>query len=214
MHQSLLPKIFKPFHCSNLIRIGKDFDGGYLVNKDDVLKTKKLISFGIGEDFSFEKEFVEMSGCSCDSYDETVDLNLNFIQHHIQNVDKNEFVKILSRESGDVFLKCDIEGNEYQLFEEIINYSHLFSGMVFEFHDVTKPKNFNELTNLISKIDQKLIHIHINNYFYYKTPNGPVPDIFELTFTSSKNIKNSFVQIPNSLDMPNNPNDEQFEISY
>lgn len=214
MHQSLLPKIFKPFHCSNLIRIGKDFDGGYLVNKDDVLKTKKLISFGIGEDFSFEKEFVEMSGCSCDSYDETVDLNLSFIQHHIQNVDKNEFVKILSKESGDVFLKCDIEGNEYQLFEEIINYSHLFSGMVFEFHDVTKPKNFNELTNLISKIDQKLIHIHINNYFYYKTPNGPVPDIFELTFTSSKNIKNSFVQIPNSLDMPNNPNDEQFEISY
>lgn len=214
MHQSLLPKIFKPFHCSNLIRIGKDFDGGYLVNKDDVLKTKKIISFGIGEDFSFEKEFVEMSGCSCDSYDETVDLNLSFIQHHIQNVDKNEFVKILSKESGDVFLKCDIEGDEYQLFEEIINYSHLFSGMVFEFHDVTKPKNFNELTNLISKIDQKLIHIHINNYFYYKTPNGPVPDIFELTFTSSKNIKNSFVQIPNSLDMPNNPNDEQFEISY
>lgn len=214
MHETLLPKIFKPFYCSDLIRIGKDHDGGYLVNIEDVLKTKKLISFGIGEDFSFEKQFVEMSGCLCDSYDASVDLNLNFIRHHKHNIDSNEFVRILTKEKGDVFLKCDIEGNEYQLFEEIVNHSHLFSGMVFEFHNVTNSKNFNELTNLISKIEQKLIHIHINNYFYYKTPNGPVPDIFELTFSSSKNIKNSFVEIPNILDMPNNPSDEQFKITY
>ena len=214
MYQTVLPKIFKPFYCSNLIRIGKAFDGGYLVNKEDVLKTKKLISFGIGCDFSFEKQFVEITGCPCDSYDGTVyNIDVNFLNHHNKNIDENEFVKILAKESGNIFLKCDIEGSEYQLIEEIINNSHIFTGMVFEFHDVNKSKNFNELTNLISKIDQKLIHIHVNNFCYQQAPKDS-PDVFELTFTSSKNIKNAFVELPNPLDMPNNYNVDQCKISY
>ena len=213
MHKALLPKIFKPFYCDDLIRIGKDFDGGYLVNKEDLLKTKKLISFGIGEDYSFEKQFINQSNCLCETYDGSVDIDDKLIVHHKKNVDADLIKNIFSNENN-IFLKCDVEGNEYQLIEEIINYSHIFSGMIIEFHDVSNFKNYNELTNLISKVEQKLVHLHINNYFYYKTENGPIPDVFEMTFTSSKNIKNLFVEIPNRLDMPNNPNDEQFQLCY
>ena len=42
-----LPKIFKPFECNQLVRLGKDGDGGYLVNMHDVEKSNLLISLGI-----------------------------------------------------------------------------------------------------------------------------------------------------------------------
>jgi hypothetical protein len=31
MKDITLPKIFEPFYCADLIRLGKDNDGGYLV---------------------------------------------------------------------------------------------------------------------------------------------------------------------------------------
>ena len=44
----MLPKQFKPKHKSNLVRIGKNNDGRYLVEKDSILKSNSLVSFGIG----------------------------------------------------------------------------------------------------------------------------------------------------------------------
>ena len=42
-------KILKPKYNYDLIRLGKDFDGGYLVSKDSVRGADYLISFGINE---------------------------------------------------------------------------------------------------------------------------------------------------------------------
>ena len=50
-------KILKPKHNYDLIRLGKDFDGGYLVGETSVNEANYLISFGINEDWSFEKDF-------------------------------------------------------------------------------------------------------------------------------------------------------------
>ena len=112
-------------------------------------------------------------------------------------------------------MKCDIEGSEYGILEDIIKHTKRFTGMVIEFHDINKQENFHSLINFISKIDQKLLHVHVNNYFYYKTDTGCVPDILELTFTSSSNIKlEKIIALPNSLDMPNNPEDEEFKIIF
>ena len=52
-----LPICFKPKKKYNLHRFGKDFDGGYLVCKDSLLKSDTLVSFGINDDWSFEKDF-------------------------------------------------------------------------------------------------------------------------------------------------------------
>ena len=46
----MLPKIFKPKYAYNLIRLGRDNDGGYLVEKESVLKSNSLISLGIGHE--------------------------------------------------------------------------------------------------------------------------------------------------------------------
>ena len=47
-------KEFKPKYLYDLLRIGKNNDGGYLVESNSIQTAKSLISFGIGYDWSFE----------------------------------------------------------------------------------------------------------------------------------------------------------------
>lgn len=55
------PMNFKPLKKFDLVRLGRDNDGGYLVGKNTVLKSKFLVSFGIGDDCSFEKDFLKLN---------------------------------------------------------------------------------------------------------------------------------------------------------
>jgi hypothetical protein len=48
---------FHPIQMDNLIRLGRDWDGGYVVSKDQIEKTETLLSFGINDDWSFEIDF-------------------------------------------------------------------------------------------------------------------------------------------------------------
>ena len=55
----MLPKELKPKGLFNLIRLGKDNDGGYLICKHSLEEASCLISFGIDDDYSFEEDFKE-----------------------------------------------------------------------------------------------------------------------------------------------------------
>jgi hypothetical protein len=228
-----LPKIFQPFHCDDLIRLGKNNDGGYLVNKQDVNNSKKLLSLGIGEDWSFEKDFISINECKLNAYDNSLnklrmqsnkaleDSYNKFFTGNKYHLEKNIGSGLNDILFDDVstdmntFLKCDIEGAEYDILFDLIKLTKQYTGMVIEFHEINKPDNFHNLINFISKVDHKLVHIHINNYFYYKTDYGCVPDTLELTFTSSPNVSLSRnITLPNKLDMQNNPEDEEFKILF
>jgi hypothetical protein len=54
----LLPNFFKFKSTNDLVRIGRDNDGGYLVSRNDIDNSDILISFGISDDWSFEVDFV------------------------------------------------------------------------------------------------------------------------------------------------------------
>jgi len=54
-----LPIWLKPTTSTNLIRLGRKYDGGYLVQKDQIVDKKVLVSFGINDDWSFEKDFLD-----------------------------------------------------------------------------------------------------------------------------------------------------------
>ena len=56
-----LPYIFKPLYEYDLIRLGKDNDGGYLIGLSTVKKTETLISLGIHDEWSFEKDFQKLN---------------------------------------------------------------------------------------------------------------------------------------------------------
>ena len=57
----MLPKFLKPHHVklSNLIRIGPKTDGGYVIDKRIINKTKTLITCGLNDDWEFEKNFLQ-----------------------------------------------------------------------------------------------------------------------------------------------------------
>jgi hypothetical protein len=236
MKTTMMPRVFQPFDSKDFVRVGKDNDGGYLTIKEDILKTKKLISFGIDTDWSFEIDFMKMNDCSITAYDNSVSqklLNdktlqesyLNFFSGNKTHISKNigdtdtddliQFKTVIDNSGDGLFLKCDIEEYEYQFLDDLICRANQFTGVVMEFHNINNSDNFNSLTNFISKFDLKLVHLHCNNWAYFKLPDGSFrPDCLELTFTSSKVIYNSRLILPRELDMPNNPGDSDFQILF
>lgn len=224
MKPIILPKIFQPFYCKDLIRLGKDNDGGYLVNKKDIIKSKKLIGLGIRDDWSFEQDFTKIHDCPVAAYDGE-DLQENkislksffrkdkvFINKNIGN--KENEIKFPSIVEKGCFLKCDIEGSEYDILDDIIRYTKYFTGIVIEFHEIQNYGNFNSLTNFMSKIDQKLVHVHVNNWDFFIRDQSYVPQVIELTFSSSSNIELKEVKLPHKLDMPNCSDRDDFTIIF
>jgi hypothetical protein len=218
-------KIFQPYFCEDIIRLGKDNDGGYLVNKQDILKSKKLLSLGVGDDVSFEKDFMAVNDCPIVAFDGTINPdqefvktfysgNKTFINKNIGNKEGEvSFKSLLGEES--TFLKCDIEEHEYEILNDIIIHSKQFTGIAIEFHNINGKDNFNELLNFIAKVELKLVHVHVNNWFYYKTEQGCIPDVIELTFTSSDNVVlYEDIKFPHKLDMSNRPGGEDFQITF
>ena len=50
-------KKLKPIETSDLIRIGRANDGGYVIPKKVFIMCDGLLSYGINKDWSFEKDF-------------------------------------------------------------------------------------------------------------------------------------------------------------
>ena len=65
----MFPKNFRPIGKFNLIRLGKNNDGGYLVEKDSLKESNGLLSFGLGYDWSFENDFFKNNKNQIHVYD-------------------------------------------------------------------------------------------------------------------------------------------------
>ena len=68
----MLPKQFRPSATYDLIRLGRDHDGGYLADPESVIQAKQLLSFGIAADWSFEKDFLRRNDVPLLAYDATI----------------------------------------------------------------------------------------------------------------------------------------------
>ena len=89
----MLPKNFKPYKVKlkNLIRLGSKFDGGYVIDNRVISETKYLITCGLNDDWSFEKEFLKKNpNCHLLAYDHTVTRN------YWKNRFKQDFIKFIS----------------------------------------------------------------------------------------------------------------------
>jgi hypothetical protein len=65
----MLPRDFKPKGTFDLVRLGGNHDGGYLIDKKTLQLSKCLISFGIGTNFEFEKDFYKLGNKKIYCYD-------------------------------------------------------------------------------------------------------------------------------------------------
>lgn len=244
----MLPKIFKPNNEYELIRIGSNNDGGYLVEKKSLFETEYLISFGLGLNWSFEKHFYSLNECPIDCYDHTIKysllkklsrknifyllkleniLNPNLLKKRLENlfiyqdykkffIDKKRHIRsaigigtnktnlseiIKNINSSNIFFKIDIEGSEYRILDEIINYQNLISGLVIEFHDIDIHRE--KIVNFIKNFKLNVCHIHGQNpggEDYLDKNKDPIQ--IEMTFTRSTAIKSNKPRIPHILDQP------------
>lgn len=55
-----LNKIFKPFFVNDLIRIGHKCDGGYIISRKILAVAENVITFGLFDEFSFEKNILKL----------------------------------------------------------------------------------------------------------------------------------------------------------
>ena len=242
-----LPICFKPKKKYNLVRVGKDFDGGYLVSIDTILKSDTLVSFGINDDWSFEKEFKDInSQAEIYCYDDKpilkylfkkLIINTVFFFSHfnikkifflLQNIfnflkdkkklkfnqkkivfgDLRKIIKDIK--SNLIFLKIDIEGFEYRILDEILFYQNKFVGLIIEFHDIDYHKDL--IKNFIEKFNLSLVHIHPNNNSLIDHNNDPT--CVEITFEKSRVENKDELNLPNKLDMKNNPKKKDIPLNF
>lgn len=85
-----LPNFFSINQAIDLVRIGRDYDGGYLISKSDIKKSDLLLGLGICDDWSFEEDFVLHNDVEVIAYDASVNLRFWLKQALIQTF-KNPF---------------------------------------------------------------------------------------------------------------------------
>ena len=85
-----LPNIFSVKQAKDLVRIGSDNDGGYLVSQKDIEKTQVLIGLGICDDWSFEEQFVLRNDVEVVAYDASVNFRF-WVRRVITETIKNPF---------------------------------------------------------------------------------------------------------------------------
>jgi len=143
--------------------------------------------------------------------------NLKYLNITINNHSSNEFPSYIKKITIDeifnqhnlknILFKCDIEGTEYLIIDELVKYFDYINLMIIEFHFV--DKNFKVFKKCINTILKKffITHIHGNN-------NGKlikflnIPTFPEITFVNNKFLKKKETSTKNypiySLDNRNN----------
>ncbi len=86
-NQAVLGQFLRPVGQFDLIRLGSDSDGGYLVVKQDVENADILVSLGICDDWSFEAAFLKANNVPLEAFDGSIslfDLFKMFIKSSLQ----------------------------------------------------------------------------------------------------------------------------------
>ena len=189
-----------------LKRFIKDLIELFLLRSDIKEKFKRFFSFFYYKFFFNNSEKIHVK-----SFFGTI----GQIMPDMKNVEIIDMNLILKKwESKNCFMKVDIEGNEYRVLGQITEHQAKLSGLVIEFHNCDLM--LEKIKLFIEKFDLDLVHIHVNN-FGIITKDG-FPTVIELTFSprkfNSKREENESNFPAQSLDQPNNKNEEDIRISF
>ncbi len=212
------------------IRLGKAYDGGYVL-LDDFAENMKAYTFGIADDVSFEKELANR-GVHVFMHDHTIPClpethdYFHFSRVGISHIDEPEnnklSMKTLLQRNGDLgnnrlLLKMDVEGAEWDCIEsmptEILNQ---FCQITFELHRLTDIDNERKIINCLDKLNltHQVIWIHANNFGHIeKAGEGlEVPAYIEVTYVNKSlyRTESGNCSFPLSIDMPDHPGIEEY----
>ena len=179
-----------PVAVPDLVRLGGKMDGGYVVSKTAIDHAQGLLSFGLGDDFTFDQDWhVLKPQDPIHMYDasvkyETLSIRINtgvrssidikseyqqFFQGHVKHIPEfisaNNFVQALDELGADqVFIKMDIEGSEYGLIDLFVEHHARIVGIAMEWHDCANRSS--KWYDAVQKLQQHydIVHLHGNNH--------------------------------------------------
>jgi hypothetical protein len=208
---------------SNLIRVGPEGDGGYLM-PDDLEGIEYAFSPGVSDESGFEADLARR-GMRVFMADYSVD---GPGEHHEKFIFEKKFVGCTSDDrfmtmdewkenclpgyDGDLLLQMDIEGYEYEtLFSCSLQLLRQFRIVVLEVHNIehwlSRPY-FDLVSRVLDKLLQThcVVHNHPNNCCgSIKSQGLELPRITEITFHRKDRVVNAqpAVQFPHPLDADN-----------
>ncbi len=230
--ENFISRFREKYISCELIRIGGDGDGGYLL--PDILNDiSYCFSPGVSQTSFFEKELSENYNIQSFMVDASVDkpplsdLNFHFLSKYLGTSTDSKFITLSHwledttgfNEIGKI-LQMDIEGAEYDvLIYEDAKTLASFSIIIIEFHFVDHifKKDF---LKMISSIFEKIYkyfsicHVHPNNDACLIELDGiAVPKMMEVTFIRNdllkKHANNKEIILPHVLDKKNVKNKKE-----
>lgn len=206
----------------NLIRIGGDNDGGYLI-PNDLAGIDVCFSPGVDVTASFEKDLLgrgiksHLADASVDGAPDGLEI-LSFTKKYLGGYNDKTHTTLASwmhekrAFMGDYILQMDIEGGEYTtLLCTPPDVLHKFRIIAVEIHNVQawfNPIAWEVVKTFFEKLleDFRVVHNHPNNNCPFIEADGILmPTVFELTLLrKDRTIALDYVtQLPHPLDMPN-----------
>ena len=207
----------------SLIRLGRDGDGGYVVNFGALDQCDICYSYGINGLITFEEYWENMSNKPSKLYDMTCDAPSNllpgmtYFKEGLSGAKTNNCDNFLNHymNEGQVLLKMDVESCEYDwiLNTDMAVLSKIVPTMVIEFHWIDRFP-FEDCINKV-KEHYNIIHLHGNNYGRYINGIPSVPEITFLRKDSANFIKETHRTYPLPiLDTPNNNQASDLTIDF
>jgi hypothetical protein len=210
-------------------RIGRDYDGGYVMVDDFPSSIEAAYSLGINDDVSWDEEIANR-GIPIFMYDHTIDrlpkLNplFKFFREGVSGSAAGAGFETLSnliRRNGhqnakNLILKMDIEGYEWSVLKDTPDeLMEKFSQIVVELHDIT-PKGtdyeFQGILSVLKKINttHQAVHVHANgNSQVYWFCGLALPSLLEVTFVRRSSYGSRLVPntraYPTEIDQPTAP---------
>jgi len=207
-------------------------DGGYVMPVNILEKSVALFTYGVAHDFRYEEDYYKTYNKPVYMFDHTVDhkehpsegltfkkegLGINtencrdFIDHYYSYNIK-----------GDVLLKIDAEGAEFDYFKDVklSAMAAVTTGIILEVHYLDSEENKKKFITMMEKLSEYYVlnHVHGNNWVgsfdYIHKIDGTrftgykIPRVYELTFVNKRFVR---IMVPDTrsyplsgLDLPNN----------
>jgi hypothetical protein len=232
METNILP-LLKPQNIFlNKKRLGPNEDGGYVMPELVLEKCSALFTYGVGNDTRYEEEFERLYNKSVYLFDHTLGNskwernNLKFYPEGLGKQDKcqewYEHYQMLDIK-GDIFLKIDIEGAEFDYFlqTDINELNNKVIGLSLELHWIDDSNNRSKAIKILELLKEGFVlcHIHGNNWGELWEYKGfQIPKVLELSFINKKYIEkyepdNQDYPIK-GLDISNHPHKEDYKLDF
>lgn len=214
------------------IRLGPPEDGGYVMPEIILEKCSALFTYGVGSDIRYEEEFTQKYNKPAYLFDHTIGVenwSSGYIKFYNEGLGFGEKCKDVIdhynelKIEGDIFLKIDIEGGEFDYFLQtnIEKIASIANGLSLEIHWIDDINNRDKFIQIMDKLNPyfTLCHVHGNNWGDLWNYEGfELPKVFELSFINKKlvEIEEEDKQIYPivGLDIPNNPNQPDYPLTY